>query len=110
MFLHSCGQTSELLEDLKDVGVSVIWPQLPCYDLSELAKRCRDFKLAIELHPDRGDLMQKGTPEDVRRYIYNHVETFDPLSGGSWLYIEIEPGFPWKNVEALFETVMELRK
>ena len=78
-------------------------------NLSELADRCRDLELAVELHPDRGDLMQKGKPEDVRRYVHKLVEAFDTLSGGSWLYIEIDPGFPWANVEALFETAMDLR-
>jgi hypothetical protein len=38
------------------------------------------------------------------------VNEFDCLSGGSWLYLEIDPGFPWANVRALFETAMELRK
>ena len=53
--------------------------------------------------------MQRGTPEDVRDCVYRLVDTFDPLSGGSWLYIEIDPGFPWENVKALLETAMELR-
>ncbi len=109
VFLHCCGQVSPLLEEFRDVGVDVIWPQLPVYDLPELSTRCRDIGLALELHPDRGDMMQNGTPDDVRAYVHNLVETFDPLSGGSWLYIEIDPGFPWENVKALFETAMELR-
>ena len=109
VFFHCCGQVSPLLKDIKETGVDVLWPQLTVYKLPELAKRCRDLELALELHPDRGDLMQKGTPDNIRAYIYDLVETFDPLSGGSWLYIEIDPGFPWENVEALFKTVMELR-
>ena len=39
------------------------------------------------------ELMQKDAPDVIRRYVHNLVETFDPLSGGSWLYIEIDPGF-----------------
>ena len=109
VFFHCCGQMNELFEDLKDIGVDVIWPQLPLYDLSELAHRCRDLELAVELHPDRGDLMQKGKPEDVRKYLHNLVKTFDTISGGSWLYIEIDPGFPWANVQALFKAAMDLR-
>lgn len=110
VFFHCCGQVSELLEEFREVGVDVIWPQLPVYDLPELSTRCRDLGLALELHPDRGEMMQNGTPEDVKNYVRNLVDTFDPLSGGSWLYIEIDPGFPWRNVEALFEIAMELRK
>ena len=110
VFMHSCGQLSPLLEEFKDVGVDVIWPQLPAYDLPELATRCRELGLALELHPDRGNLMQKGTPEDVKNYVNMLVDTFDPLAGGSYLYIEIDPGFPWENVQALFETAIKLRK
>jgi hypothetical protein len=38
------------------------------------------------------------------------VEEFDCLSGGAWLYLEVDPGFPWDNVRAMFETAMELRR
>ena len=64
----------------------------------------------VQLHPDRGDLMQRAGPEDVRAYVHRLVETFDTVHGGSWLFIEIDPGFPYANVEALFETAMELRR
>ena len=107
--LHSCGMILSVLEDLREVGFTAIWPQLPIYDLPELAKRCRDLGISVQLHPDRGDLMQRGTPEQIRDYVHRLIETFDTANGGSWLYIEIDPGFPWANVEALFETAMELR-
>ena len=63
----------------------------------------------MQLHPDRGDLMQRGTPEQVRDYVLRLVEAFGTANGGSWLYLEVDPGFPWANVEALFEVAMELR-
>ena len=110
VFFHSCGKIEKLFEDFKEIGVDVIWPQLPVYDLPELAKHCRHLNLAIELHPDRGDLMQKASPDAVQAYIHNLIDTFDVLSGGSWLYIEIDPGFPWKNVETLVKTAMKLRE
>ena len=110
IFFHSCGQLGPLLEDLRDLGVDVLWPQLPAYHLSELARRCRRIGLALELHPDRGDLMQNGTPQQVRDYVYRLLETFDTPNGGSWLYLEVDPNFPWPNVVALFETAMELSR
>jgi hypothetical protein len=109
VFFHCCGKIDELLADFGDLGISAIWPQLPAFDLPELAKRCRDLGLAIQLHPDRGELMQRGRPQDVRDHVLRLIDTFEPLSGGSWLYIEIDPGFPYANVEALFEVAMELR-
>lgn len=109
IFMHSCGQVSALLDEFRDMGVDVIWPQLPLFDLKDLAARCRDLHLAIELHPDRGDLMQRGTPDQIRDSLHRLVDVFDTASGGSWLYLEVDPGFPWENVKALFETVMALR-
>ncbi|MCX7935621.1 MAG: hypothetical protein N3A66_10235, partial [Planctomycetota bacterium] len=109
IFFHSCGQISEILGDLAELGVSAIWPQLPLFEPAALARRCRDLGLALQLHPDRGDLMQRGTPRQVREYILRLVEDFRCAEGGSWLYVEIDPGFPWPNVEALFAVAMDLR-
>jgi uroporphyrinogen decarboxylase len=109
VLFHSCGQITAVLEDLREVGVTAIWPQLPLYDPRELARRCRDLGIAVQLHPDRGDLMQHGTPGRIRDHVLRLVETFDSAHGGSWLYIEIDPGFPWENVQALFSVAAEIR-
>ncbi len=110
VLFHSCGQITAVLPDLREVGARAIWPQLPLYDLRDLARRCRDLGLAVQLHPDRGDLMQRGTPAHVRDYVMRLIDTFDTAHGGSWLYIEIDPGFPFANIEALFEVAAELRR
>jgi uroporphyrinogen-III decarboxylase len=110
VLFHCCGKIGDILADFRDVGVDVIWPQLPAFDTTELARTCRDLGLTVELHPDRGDLMQHGTPSAIRDYILRLVNTFGTREGGSWLYLEVDPGFPWRNVEALFETARELRQ
>ena len=110
IFFHCCGKIDPLLQDFKELGVDVLWPQLPAFDLPDLAQRARELKLALELHPDRGDLMQHGSPADIHDYVHRMLDTFQTRNGGSWLYIEIDPGFPWPNVEALFNTAMKLRE
>jgi hypothetical protein len=109
IFFHSCGKIDTILDDLREAGADAIWPQLQLYDSPSLARRCHELGLAVQLHPDRGNLLQRGTPAEVRAAVLRLVETFDCLSGGSWLYLEVDPGFPWENVKALFETAMELR-
>lgn len=109
VFFHSCGYIAPLLEDLADLGANAIGPQLPLFDHRELARRCRQLGLAVQLHPDRGELMQRGTPAQVRDDVLRLVDEFATLDGGSWLYLEIDPGFPWPNVQALFETALQLR-
>ena len=110
LLFHSCGMISSILADLREAGADAIWPQLPLFNHDELAKRCRELDLAVQLHPDRGELMQRGTPQQVRSYVLRLVDEFNCLSGGSWLYLEVDPGFPWPNVQALFETSMQLRQ
>ena len=53
--------------------------------------------------------MQRGTPEEIRAAVLRLLDVFDTANGGSWLYVEIDPGFPWRNVEALFRVAMEVR-
>ncbi len=110
IFFHSCGQITPHLEDFAELGVNAIWPQLPLYDQRELARRCRELRIAVQLHPDRGDLMQRKTPQEVREYIPRLLENFDSANGGSWLYLEVDPGFKWENIQALFDCAMDLRR
>jgi len=109
IFFHCCGQIGALLDDFAELGVDALWPQLTVFDLPDLAARCRALGLALELHPDRGELMQRGTPQEIRDHVLRLIDTFRTAEGGSWLYIEIDPGFPFANAEALFHTAMELR-
>jgi len=109
VFFHSCGKIDPILEDLREVGADAIWPQMALFDQGALARRCRELGMAVQLHPDRGDLMQRAAPDAVRDYLLRLVDTFDCLSGGSWLYLEVDPGFAWPNVQMMFETVMEMR-
>jgi len=110
VFFHSCGGVGPLLEDLRGVGATAVWPQLPLFDHRELARRCRALGLAVQMQPDRGDLMQRRGPAEVRDHVRRLVDEFQTRGGGSWLHVEIDPGFPWGNVRALLETAMELRK
>jgi len=110
IFFHSCGCIGPLLEDLAEIGARAIWPQLSLFDTRELARCCRQLGLAVQIHPDRGDLMQRGTPAQIRDAVLRLIDDFATQDGGSWLYLEIDPGFPWPNVQALFETAIQLRR
>jgi hypothetical protein len=109
IFFHVCGWVEPILEDFRDLGVNAIWPQITLFKPAELHARCRDLGLAVEIHPDRGELLQHGTPSQVRDNVRRLIDEMHTLEGGSWLYLEVDPGFPWPNVEALFKTAMELR-
>ena len=106
---HSCGQISAILEDLRELGVTSIWPQLPAYNMQELAERCRSLGLAVAIHTDRARTMTYGTPQDVRELVKREFDVFRMLEGGSWFYVEADNGFPFANIEALVETIAQWR-
>lgn len=105
VFFHSCGAMWDLLQDLADLGIDAIWPQLNLYDLDALAAKCRELRVAVALHPERSHLMTSGTPSEVQAAIDSLVRAFRPQEGGSWFYVEIDNGFPFENVRALFQAI-----
>jgi hypothetical protein len=109
VFFHSCGCIRPLLDDFAALQVDGLWPQLNTYDVPTLARFSRQARVAIAIHPDRGDLMIRDTPAAVRDAVLRLAETFEIDRGGSWFYVEIDAGFPFANVEALTETIASLR-
>lgn len=109
VFFHGCGRMRGLLDELAQLGVDAIWPQLNVYDLKDLARFSRENRVAIAVHPDRGDLMVRSTPDEVRCYVLRLAEVFALDRGGAWFYVEVDRGFPFENVVALTETIANLR-
>lgn len=109
VFFHTCGCDRAILDDLASLGIHAIWPQLNAYNPGEVAAWSRSARVAVAIHPDRGGLMVESTPEAVRRAVHELVEEFRIAEGGSWLYVEIDSGFPLANVRALIETIGAMR-
>jgi hypothetical protein len=110
VFFHSCGCIRPLLDDLADLRVDAIWPQLNAYDELELVRFCAQNRIAAALHPDRGGMMIDSDPKEVCRYVHRLAENFSIDCGGAWLYVEIDHGFPFENIVALMEAIASLRK
>jgi len=106
---HSCGVVSSILPDLKEIGVTSIWPEIPAYNMEQLAAKCRELELAVEIHSDRAITMTYGTPQQVRDLIHREVDTFRVPDGGAWMYVEVDNGFPFENIEAQIETIASYR-
>lgn len=106
---HSCGQVKDLFPEFADLGVNAIWPQLPIYNMQELADTLRDMKIALTIHTDRAYTMTYGTPEDVKALVKKEFEIFRPNEGGAWFYVEPDNGMPYENLKALIETIWQYR-
>jgi len=105
IIVHSCGQITPILEDLRKLGATAIWPQLPAYNMESFAAICRDLGLAVAIHTDRANVMTKGTPQEVRDLVKREFEVFSVMDGGAWFYVEVDNGFPFENIVALIETI-----
>ena len=106
---HSCGYVWDILEDLRELGVTSIWPQIPAYNMKELARYCRELQLAVAVHTDRENTMTFGTPQEVRDLVQREYDTFRMSEGGAWFYVEADNGFPYENIEALVQTIAQWR-
>ncbi|NLG26208.1 MAG: hypothetical protein GX558_12690 [Clostridiales bacterium] len=109
IIFHSCGAVGEILPDLREVGATAIWPQLPAYDMDKLAKTCRALGLAVAVHTDRARTMSFGTPAEVRALAEREYRAFRMDQGGAWFYVEPDNGFPFENIRALVETIAQWR-
>jgi hypothetical protein len=109
VFFHTCGRSPRILNDLRELGVHAVWPQLNAYDEKELARVCREARMAVAIHPDRGELMVHGTPRQVRDAVSRLAGNFRVGDGGAWFYVEIDAGFPFENVRALVEAIAVMR-
>lgn len=109
VFFHSCGRIRRLFDDLTELRVDALWPQLGVYEERDLARFCRDAGIALALHPDRGSVMIESSPAQVRRYMEHLAEAFEADRGGAWFYLEVDHGFPFENVVAATEAIARLR-
>lgn len=109
VIFHSCGMILPILEDLREVGATAIWPQLPLFDMEPFAARCRSLGLAVAVHTDRANTMTYGTPAQVRALVEREYEVFRMREGGAWFYVEADNGFPFENLVALVETISQWR-
>ncbi|MDW8101188.1 MAG: uroporphyrinogen decarboxylase family protein [Anaerolineae bacterium] len=109
VWLHSCGDVTDIIPDLIDLGLNVLNPVQPqAMDLEHLA---REFggKLCFCGGVDVQGLLIRGTPDEVKREVHRLVHLFGRYNGG---YIgatshSIMPETPLENVIAMYEAFAE---
>ncbi|MFQ5808864.1 MAG: uroporphyrinogen decarboxylase family protein, partial [Armatimonadota bacterium] len=108
VFYHSDGNIESIIEDLIEVGVTVLNPVQPeCMDPVELKKQYGD-RLAFWGTIGTQSTMPFGTADDVRAAVKHMCET---VGDGGGLVLApthvLEPDVPWENVAAFFEAAEE---
>jgi uroporphyrinogen decarboxylase len=106
VWYHSDGDISLIIDDLIEVGVTVLNPVQPeCLDVVALQREYGD-RLAFWGTIGTQTVMPWGTPDDVRRTVREMIELFGPGLVIAPTHV-LEPEVPWENVLALFEAVEE---
>ena len=107
---HSCGEITEILKDLIDIGLDVLEPVQPVMDLEYLK---REFGRYITFYGgiDTQELLPYGTPQEVKTMARKAIHI---LGKGGGLIIspaqEIMRDVPIENVVALVETIRNERE
>jgi len=107
-WLHSCGNNTGILGDLADAGVTVFHPvQKHTMDEIFVAREFGD-RLTFLVGFDVQDLLQNGTPQEVRMEVRYLINTFNHPDGGMCIAAGngILPGTPLENVEAFLNEAL----
>lgn len=101
VWFHTDGWILEIIEDLIEIGVTVLNPQHACMGTQRVAEICGG-RVCIRTDIDRQWVIPYGTPEQVEEAVKEAVAAFGRLNGGVLLHGEIGPDVPLENIEALY--------
>jgi uroporphyrinogen decarboxylase len=104
VWYHSDGDISLIIDDLIEVGVTVLNPVQPeCLDVRDVQSRYGD-RLAFWGTIGTQSTMPFGTPDDVKRTVREMIALFAPGLVLAPTHV-LEPDVPWENVVAFFDAV-----
>jgi uroporphyrinogen decarboxylase len=104
-WLHSCGNNTEIMDDLIESGVSCFHPvQKGTMDMAATAKRWVR-KVTFHAGFDVQHTLPHGTPEEVRAEVRRVIDTFDGPAGGLVMAAGngIVSGTPFENIRAFLD-------
>ncbi len=104
-WLHSCGDNTEILGDLIEIGLDVFHPvQKHTMDEQAVARQFGN-RLTFLSGFDVQQLLQRGTPQQVRAEVRHLVDTFDGPRGGMCIAAGngIVSGTPYENIDAFLD-------
>lgn len=108
IFYHSCGNATDIIPDLIEIGVTVLNPLQPeCVD-HQLVKRLYGDRLAFWGGVSAQRNLSFGTPEQVRAEVKACIEALGH-DGGYFIGPNhlIQSEVPWENILAYMEAVEE---
>jgi uroporphyrinogen decarboxylase len=106
VWFHSDGNILAIIDDLIEVGVTVLNPVQPeCLDFKLLARRYGE-QLSFWGGIGTQTTMPWGSPADVKAAVKDTIETFAPGLVLAPTHV-LEPEVPWENIVAFHEAIAE---
>jgi len=111
IFMHSCGSVRQFIPDFIDVGIDILNPvQTNCYDMDPVELK-KEFGKDIVFWGggvDTASVLNRGTPEEVRKDVLKRCEIFSKDGGFVFAPIhnilsEVQP----QNIIAAYGAVRE---
>lgn len=109
VWFHSDGWILEIIEDLIEIGVTVLNPQHPCMGTQRVADIVGG-RVCIRTDIDRQWVIPYGTPEQIVAAVKEAITAFGNFNGGVLLHGEVGQEVPFENVEALYSAFYEYGK
>lgn len=106
VWFHSDGWILEIIEDLIEIGVTVLNPQHACMGTQRVAEIAAG-RVCIRTDIDRQWVIPFGTPDEIRGAVKEAIAAFGAYNGGVILHGEVGPEVPFENIEALYSAFYE---
>lgn len=111
VFIHSCGNITDIIPDLIEIGVEVINPvQVEAIDSEEI-KRKYGSKISLFGGVSTQKTFPYGTPEDVKKEVKQRIKILG--KGGGYILApdqELQMDVPIENIMAFIETAKQQKK
>ncbi|MBC8233122.1 hypothetical protein H8E77_26550 [bacterium] len=106
VWFHTDGWILEIIDDLIEIGVTVLNPQHACMGTQRVGE-IAGGRVCIRTDIDRQWVIPYGTPEEVVAAVKEAIAAFGCFNGGVLLHGEIGPDVPLENIEALYSAFYE---
>ncbi len=106
VFFHSDGCIEKVLEDVADIGIDALNSQLFTMDWELVAKKLKG-RVTLWGEIDRQYLLPFGSPDEIKRSIFELREILDDGKGGVIAQCEWGKENPDENVRAVYEAWAE---
>jgi hypothetical protein len=106
VWFHTDGWILEIIDDLIEIGVTLLNPQHDCMGTERVGEIVRG-RVCIRTDIDRQWTVPFGSPEDIEEAVRTAIGAFATEDGGCMLHGEIGQEVPFENIEALYSAFYE---